>query len=182
MPWYNRPPALGLGHRVMFLSENSLAFYRPGYYWYFLDGNQIREAMAAGLMAMCETGLYKFFLEVNIGVPRGPVDFISEEWQDNIVDTGRLADELGKEFILGIGPGWVGAGGPWLKSELSFQHLRNNWVKVKGPWFFYQHPGTRTSRTHAFCESFIHLGAQIILGVYDTSDPKTLPVYVPILQ
>ncbi|MGM0573604.1 MAG: glycosyl hydrolase, partial [Bacteroidota bacterium] len=50
---------------------------RPGVYWYFMDGNQTREAMTTDLRAMYDAGLRKaLFLEVNIGVPRGPVDFM----------------------------------------------------------------------------------------------------------
>jgi hypothetical protein len=110
---------------------------RPGAYWYFMDGNQTREAMTADLLAMHEAGLRKaLFLEVNIGVPRGPVDFMSEEWQDNFVHAVRLADELGMEFILGTGPGWAGAGGPWIDPEFSMQHLRSSSVQVEGPGRF----------------------------------------------
>ena len=63
---------------------------RPGVYWYFMDGNQDRAAMTADLEAMHQAGLRKaLFLEVNIGVPRGPVDFMSEPWQENFAQTVR---------------------------------------------------------------------------------------------
>jgi len=63
-----------------FLTPPSSA--KPGVYWYFMDGNQTRDAMTADLESMAEVGLNSvIFLEVNIGVPRGPVDFMSEEWQ-----------------------------------------------------------------------------------------------------
>ena len=48
---------------------------RPGVYWYFMDGNLNREEMTADLEAMKEAGIGNLvFLEVNVGVPRGPVD------------------------------------------------------------------------------------------------------------
>ena len=63
---------------------------RPGVYWYFMDGNQDRAAMTADLEAMHQAGLRKaLFLEVNIGVPRGPVDFMSEPWQENFAHAVR---------------------------------------------------------------------------------------------
>jgi hypothetical protein len=107
---------------------------RPGVYWYFMDGNQTREGMTADLEAMHRAGLRKaLLLEVNIGVPRGPVDFMSEAWQDNFAHAVRAADKLGMEIILGTGPGWCGAGGPWIAPAQSMQHLQSSVVQVKGP-------------------------------------------------
>jgi len=52
---------------------------RPGVYWYFMDGNLNREEMTADLEAMKDAGIGNLvFLEVNVGVPRGPADFMSE--------------------------------------------------------------------------------------------------------
>ena len=57
--------------------------YRPGVYWYFMDGNLSREAMTRELEAMKEVGIgWALFLEVNVGVPRGQVDFLSQKWQE----------------------------------------------------------------------------------------------------
>lgn len=107
---------------------------RPGVYWYFMDGNQDREAMTADLEAMHKAGLRKaLFLEVNIGVPRGPVDFMSQQWQDNFAHAVRTADRLGMEIILGTGPGWCGAGGPWIDPARSMQHLQSSSVEITGP-------------------------------------------------
>ncbi len=107
---------------------------RPGVYWYFMDGNQDRAGMVADLQAMHQAGLRKaLFLEVNIGVPRGPVDFMSQPWQENFAHAVRTADQLGMEIILGTGPGWSGAGGPWIDPARSMQHLRASSVQVTGP-------------------------------------------------
>lgn len=107
---------------------------RPGVYWYFMDGNQTRDGMVADLNAMHKAGLRKaLFLEVNIGVPRGPIDFMSEAWQDNFAYAVKFADELGMEIILGTGPGWAGAGGPWIDPGRAMQHLRGEAVTVTGP-------------------------------------------------
>jgi hypothetical protein len=115
-----------------FLTPPSSA--KPGVYWYFMDGNQTRGEMTADLEAMAEVGLNSvIFLEVNIGIPRGPVDFMSEEWQDNFAHAVRTAERLGMEVILGTGPGWAGSGGPWVKPEDAMQHLVANSTKVIGP-------------------------------------------------
>jgi len=107
---------------------------KPGVYWYFMDGNQNRDEMTADLEAMAAVGIGSvIFLEVNIGVPRGPVDFMSEEWQDNFVHAVKTTERLGMELILGTGPGWAGSGGPWIEPENSMQHLVAGTTEVSGP-------------------------------------------------
>ena len=55
---------------------------RPGVYWYFMDGNISKEGMTKDLEAMKQAGIGSVvFLEVNVGIPRGKVDFFSEEWK-----------------------------------------------------------------------------------------------------
>ena len=107
---------------------------RPGVYWYFMDGNLDREAMTADLESMKEVGLGNLvFLEVNIGVPRGPVDFMSEDWQDLFVHAVRESERLGIDITLGSGPGWTGSGGPWVKPEQAMQFLLTSVTEAKGP-------------------------------------------------
>ena len=107
---------------------------RPGAYWYFMDGNQDRDEMVADLESMAEVGIGSvLFLEVNIGVPIGPVPFMGEQWQDNLVHAIKTCERLGMEFILGTGPGWSGSGGPWVQPEDSMQHLVGSATEVQGP-------------------------------------------------
>ena len=107
---------------------------RPGVYWYFMDGNLDREGMTADLESMKEAGIGNLvFLEVNVGVPRGPVDFLSEPWQESFAHAVHEAERLGIEITLGSGPGWTGSGGPWVKAEQSMQHLVASAVEVEGP-------------------------------------------------
>ncbi len=110
---------------------------RPGVYWYFMDGNLSREGMTADLESMKEAGIGNLvFLEVNVGVPRGPVDFLSDSWQELFAHAVREAERLGIEITLGSGPGWAGSGGPWVKPDQSMQHLVGSSVEVKGPTAF----------------------------------------------
>ncbi len=107
---------------------------RPGVYWYFMDGNLNREAMTADLESMKKAGIgYVLFLEVNVGIPRGKVDFLSEEWQELYKHAVEEAERLGIRIILGSGPGWAGSGGPWVKPEQSMTHLVSSSVTVEGP-------------------------------------------------
>jgi len=106
---------------------------QPGVYWYFMDGNLSRDEMTKDLESMKEVGISNLiFLEVGIGVPRGPVDFMSEEWQDLYVHAVREAGRLGIKILLGAGPGWCGSGGPWVKPEESMKHLVFSETKISG--------------------------------------------------
>ena len=107
---------------------------RPWVYWYFMDGNMTAEGMTADLEAMHEAGIGgAIFLEVDIGVPRGPVHFMSDAWRRLFVHAVREAERVGIEIALGTGPGWCGTGGPWVKAEQSMQHLVASETQVVGP-------------------------------------------------
>ncbi len=107
---------------------------RPGVYWYFMDGNLSREAMTADLESMKKAGIGNvLFLEVNVGVPRGTVDFLSPQWQSLFKHAVRESERFGIRITLGVGPGWTGSGGPWVKPEQSMQHLVYSVKEVAGP-------------------------------------------------
>ncbi|HUX97128.1 MAG TPA: glycosyl hydrolase [Bacteroidales bacterium] len=121
--------------KVGFLNPPDSA--RPGVYWYFMDGNLNREAMTADLESMKRAGIgYVLFLEVNVGIPRGKVDFLSEEWQELYKHAVREAERLGIKIILGSGPGWAGSGGPWVTPGKSMTHLVATDTTIQGPGKF----------------------------------------------
>lgn len=129
---------------------------RPGVYWYFMDGNIGREAMTKDLESMKQAGLgYVIFLEVNVGVPRGMVDFLSEEWQDLFTHAVRECERLGIQLILGSGPGWAGSGGPWVKPEQSMMHLVAADTVVEGPVLFQATLSTPKPRRPFFGEGVL---------------------------
>jgi len=106
---------------------------KPGVYWYFMDGNLSMEEMTKDLESMKAVGInHVIFLEVGIGVPRGPIDFMSEKWQEHFVHAVRETERLGMRILLGAGPGWCGSGGPWVKAEESMKHLVFSEKKVSG--------------------------------------------------
>ena len=86
------------------------------------------------LESMKEVGIGNLvFLEVNVGVPRGKVDFLSKEWQDLFAHAVSEAERLGIEITMGVGPGWTGSGGPWVKPERSMLHMVASSTEIKGP-------------------------------------------------
>ncbi|PGH39666.1 MAG: glycosyl hydrolase, partial [Candidatus Nephrothrix sp. EaCA] len=96
-----------------------------------MDGNMSAETMTKDLESMKQAGIGNaLFLEVNVGVPRGPVEFMSAPWLALFSHAEKEARRLGIELTLGIGPGWSGSGGPWITGGQSMQHLVSDAVTV----------------------------------------------------
>lgn len=117
--------------------RNPPASARPWVYWFWMDGNLSREGMTADLEALQKAGVGGMIvMEVNVGIPRGPVKFMSEPWMALFTHAVREAERLGLEIALNAGPGWTGSGGPWVKPEQSMQHVVSSSLDVTGPSFF----------------------------------------------
>ncbi len=107
---------------------------RPWVYWFWMDGNLSREGMTADLEAMRAAGLGGMIvMEVDVGVPRGPVKFMSPEWRQHFTHAMREAERLGLQATINAGPGWTGSGGPWVKPEQSMQQVTASETAVEGP-------------------------------------------------
>ena len=110
---------------------------RPWVYWMWMDGNLTREGITADLEAMRAAGLGGVVIcEVNVGVPRGPVEFMSPAWRGLFKHVVRETERLGLEVTLNAGPGWTGSGGPWVTPEMSMQHIVAAAVEAAGPSLF----------------------------------------------
>lgn len=110
---------------------------RPWTYFFIMDGHLTREGITADFEAMKAAGLGGMvIMEVDVGIPRGPVKFMSPEWRKLFVHAVREAERLGLEITLNAGPGWTGSGGPWVKAEQSMQHLVASETRVTGPASF----------------------------------------------
>jgi hypothetical protein len=87
---------------------------RPWVYWFWMDGNLSREGITADLEAMRRAGVGGMIvMEVDVGIPKGPVRFMSPPWRELFRHAAREAERLGLEITLNAGPGWTGSGGPW---------------------------------------------------------------------
>ncbi|MDR0706228.1 MAG: hypothetical protein LBF88_14740 [Planctomycetaceae bacterium] len=110
---------------------------RPWVYWFIMDGNLSKEGITADLESMKQQGIGGvIFMEVNVGVPRGNVDFMSEQWQELFTHAVHETERLGLQLTLNSGPGWTGSGGPWIKPEQSMLHLVASEKNVTGPATF----------------------------------------------
>ena len=73
---------------------------------------------------------------MNLGIPRGPILFMSGPWRELVKHAVKEAERLGLQIAIGSGPGWCGTGGPWVKPEQSMQHLVASETAVTGPRHF----------------------------------------------
>ena len=107
---------------------------RPWVYYFIMDGNLTREGITADFEALNRAGIGgMLIMEVNVGIPQGPVKFMSAEWRQLFKHAAQEAERLGLQITLNAGPGWTGSGGPWVKPEQSMQHVVASAVEVSGP-------------------------------------------------
>jgi len=110
---------------------------RPWVYWMWMDGNLTKTGITADLEAMRKAGIGgAIVMEVNVGIPQGPVKFMSPEWRELFKHVVHEAQRLGLQITLNAGPGWTGSGGPWVKPEQSMQHLVATALDLAGPTNF----------------------------------------------
>lgn len=106
---------------------------RPWVYWYVMDGHINKDGIKSGLEAMNRAGIGGVvFMEVDQGLEKGPVQFMSAEWRDCFKYAAEEAERLGMELTVGSGPGWAGSGGPWIRVEDSMLSLVSSSVDVSG--------------------------------------------------
>ncbi len=125
---------------------------KPWVYWINMDGHFTREGITADLESMEDVGIGGvLYMDVDVGVPRGEIPFMSKKWQENFKHAVLECERLGLEFTTITGPGWTGSGGPWIKAGQSMQHLVPISVNTSGPASFNQvlpKPQARVSHYH----------------------------------
>src|SRR5205085_6458315 len=70
---------------------------------------------------------------VDVGIPAGPVPFMSDRWREMIHHAAKEADRLGLELCIHNCAGWSSSGGPWIRPEHAMQILVWTEKTVRGP-------------------------------------------------
>ncbi len=110
---------------------------RPWVYWFWLNGNITREGITADLEAMKQAGIGGvLIMEVDQGIPVGPVGFMSPQWRALFKHVITEAQRLGLEVNMNDDAGWNGSGGPWIKPEQSMQKVVWSETNLVGPQRF----------------------------------------------
>src|SRR5690242_2874071 len=69
---------------------------RPWVYWFVMDGNLNREGITADFEALKKVGIGGvLFMEVDVGIPKGPVRFMSAPWRELFKHANAEAARLG---------------------------------------------------------------------------------------
>ncbi|HEX4343717.1 MAG TPA: glycosyl hydrolase, partial [Verrucomicrobiae bacterium] len=107
---------------------------RPQTWWHWMNGNITKEGITADLEAMKQIGLGgATIVNVDSGIPRGTVPFMSPEWRNDFKFTVQEANRLGLELCVENCAGWSSSGGPWNTPEHAMQHVVTSEVRLTGP-------------------------------------------------
>jgi hypothetical protein len=113
---------------------------RPWTWWHWIDGNVTKEGITRDLEAMARAGLGGVLIfNVKLGLPDGPVRFMTDEWVEMLDHTAAECDRLGLKLGIHNCDGWSQAGGPWITPELSMKTLAWSRTEVRGPVRFEGH-------------------------------------------
>jgi hypothetical protein len=110
---------------------------KPQTWWHWMNGNITKEGITADLEAMKQIGLGgATIVNVDCGIPRGPVAFMSPEWREDFKFAAQEASRLGLELCVENCAGWSSSGGPWNPVTNAMQRVTTSEVRVTGPTNF----------------------------------------------
>lgn len=107
---------------------------RPQTWWHWVNGNISKQGITLDLEAMQRVGIGGVeIFNVGVGLPAGPVPFMSDQWRQMVQHAVHEADRLGLEVALHNCAGWSSSGGPWVKPEQAMQMVVSSEIRVSGP-------------------------------------------------
>ena len=110
---------------------------RPQTWWHWMNGNITKAGITADLEAMKEIGLGgATIVNVDCGIPRGPVSFMSPEWREDFKFAVEEANRLGLTLCVENCAGWSSSGGPWNTVTNAMQRVTTSELVLNGPTNF----------------------------------------------
>jgi (4-O-methyl)-D-glucuronate---lignin esterase len=110
---------------------------KPQTWWHWMNGNVTTVGITADLEAMNQIGLGgATIVNVDCGIPPGPVDFMSPEWRGDFKFAVQEANRLGLKLCVENCAGWSSSGGPWNTPTNAMQRVTTREVRVTGPTNF----------------------------------------------
>ena len=110
---------------------------KPQTWWHWMNGNITKSGISADLEAMQQIGLGgATVVNVDSGVPAGPVPFMSPEWREDFKFAIQEANRLGLKMCVENCAGWSSSGGPWNTPTNAMQRLTSSETSVQGPAVF----------------------------------------------
>jgi hypothetical protein len=110
---------------------------KPQTWWQWMNGNITKAGITADLEAMKQIGLGgATVVNLDCGIPRGNVPFMSPEWRDDFKFAVQEADRLGLKLGVENCAGWSSSGGPWNTPTNAMQRLTSSETNAVGPVSF----------------------------------------------
>lgn len=110
---------------------------KPQTWWHWMNGNISKAGITADLEAMKQIGLSgATIVNVDSGIPRGNVPFMSAEWREDFKFAVSEANRLGLELCVENCAGWSSSGGPWNTVTNAMQRVTTSETRVSGPTHF----------------------------------------------
>ena len=110
---------------------------RPQTWWHWMNGNITKAGITTDLEAMKQIGLGgATIVNVDCGIPRGPVAFMSPEWREDFKFAVQEANRLGLKLCVENCAGWSSSGGPWNTVTNAMQRLTSSETRAQGPAVF----------------------------------------------
>ncbi len=107
---------------------------KPQTWWHWMNGNITKAGITADLEAMKQIGLGgATIVNVDCGIPRGPVNFMSAEWREDFKFAVQEANRLGLELSVENCAGWSSSGGPWNTVTNAMMRVTISEMRVSGP-------------------------------------------------
>ena len=99
-----------------------------------MNGNITKAGLTADLEAMKQIGLGgATIVNVDCGIPRGAVPFMSDAWREDFKFAVQEANRLGLELCVENCAGWSSSGGPWNTVSNAMQCVTISELEVSGP-------------------------------------------------
>src|SRR5258708_23725098 len=110
---------------------------KPHTWWHWMNGNITKAGITADLEAMKQIGLGgATIVNVDCGIPRGTVPFMSPEWREDFKFAVQEASRLGLKLCVENCAGWSSSGGPWNTTTNAMQRVTTSELDLTGPTNF----------------------------------------------
>lgn len=126
---------------------NPTSVSRPFTWWHWMAGAVTKDGIIKDLQEMKKVGISGVQqFDVSVGMPIGPVKYLSDEWVELTKTAVDEANRLGLDYCIHNCAGWSSSGGPWITPELSMKQVVWSETQVPGSKIIHQKLGMPFSR------------------------------------
>ncbi|KAH8668561.1 hypothetical protein BX600DRAFT_538536 [Xylariales sp. PMI_506] len=98
--------------------------YRPRVFWLWVNGNVNKEAIDKDIDALYRSGYGVVLMsDVNAGIPKGPVEYNSDEWIKLLLYALKVLKAKGMDMAIHNSPGYSGVGSKNILVNMTIKEL-----------------------------------------------------------